>query len=276
MPCTTLMVSVVAGRSNKELLRTVGDLATKFHSGVIGVAACRLIQAAYSGYSLPAKLFEEDRKQIDRELRTAEMEFRGAFGDRSTRLEWRTCTTVPSLSDHLAREARGADVIVVGVDGDSSAPDATRQVNVSSLVMQAGRPVLIVPKTAAGTTFDRILVCWKETREAQRAVSDALPFLLQAKQVTIAAVTAKSELIEARNQVVDVVGWLGQHGVRAQTLVRASQGTHADELNAVADQLKAGLVVAGAYGYFREREWVLGGVTSDLLQSARRCSLLSH
>lgn len=191
MPYASLMVSVAVGRSNEALLQTVGDLAERFHSGVIGVAACRPIHAVCLDYAVPAKLFDEDRKQIERELKEAEVEFRAALGDRVTRSEWRACPTLSSLSDHLAHEARGADVVVVGVDRRVTPPDATRQVDVRNLVMQVGRPVLIVPETAAGPTFDRILVGWNETREAQRAITDALPFLLEAKQVTIAAVAQR-------------------------------------------------------------------------------------
>jgi nucleotide-binding universal stress UspA family protein len=55
-----------------------------------------------------------------------------------------------------------------------------------------------------------------------------------------------------------------------------SRGTHAHTLEDVADELKADLIVAGAYGYARQGQWVLGGVTSHLLLSSRRCSLLSH
>lgn len=86
----------------------------------------------------------------------------------------------------------------------------------------------------------------------------------------------KDELIEVRNQIADVAGWLGHHGVQVQSLARVPRGTHANELNAIADELGIDLVVAGTYGHFREREWVLGGVTDDLLMQANLCSLLSH
>lgn len=276
MPYANLMVSIELGRSNKALLRSVSTLAERFHSGVIGVAACRPINVVCPDYSLPTKLFDEDRKQIDKEFRTAEAEFRAALLDRIGRVEWRSCTILSPISDYLAHEARCADIVVVSADRNATPQDITRQLDVPNLVMQIGRPVVIVPEAAAETAFDRILVGWKETREAQRAVADALPFLMKAKQVTVVAVAAKEELIEVRNQVVDVVGWLGCHGVQAQSLVRASHGTHASQLSAIAGELGCGLVVAGAYGYVRNREWVLGGVTTDLLRPTTRCSLLSR
>lgn len=270
------MVSVAVGRSNQALLRSVNALAERFHCGVIGVAACRPIHIVCPNYCVPAKLFGEDRKQIEKELRAAEAEFRAALPDRIGRVEWRSCTTLSPISDYLAREARSADIVVVGVGRNSTPQDVTRQLDVPNLVMQIGRPVVIVPEVAAETAFDRILVGWRETREAQRAVADALPFLLKATRVTVVAVAARDELIEVRNQVVDVVGWLGCHGVQAQSLVRASRGAHAEQLSAIADELECGLVVAGAYGYVRNCEWALGGVTTDLLRPTTRCSLLSR
>ena len=276
MTYASLMVSVAPGCSNDALLRAVGRLAERFRSGVIGVAACRPIQAVCSDYAVPAKLFEEDRKQIALQLRAVESEFRTALQARAVHLEWRPRTTTSPLSVHLAREARSADLVVVGVDRSMSPFDPTRHVDVRDLVMEIGRPVLIVPTTVAGAAFDRVLVGWKDTRESQRAIADALPFLARAAQVTVAGIASQEELAEIRTQLGEVTGWLEHHGVAARSLAFTARGTHANELSALADELGADLIVAGAYGHSRQREWVLGGVTSDLLGRAERCSLMSH
>jgi nucleotide-binding universal stress UspA family protein len=94
--------------------------------------------------------------------------------------------------------------------------------------------------------------------------------------VTIAAIAAQEELAEVRTQVAEVVGWLKHHGIDARPFAAAARSSHANDLSAVADELGADLIVAGAYGHSRQREWVLGGVTSDLLLRAERCSLVSH
>ena len=111
MTYASLMVSVAPGRSNDALLRAAGRLAERFRSGVIGVAACRPIQAVCSDYAVPAKLFDEDRKQIALQLKAAEAEFRTALQARAGHLEWRSRTTTSPLSIHLAREARSADLV---------------------------------------------------------------------------------------------------------------------------------------------------------------------
>ena len=78
------------------------------------------------------------------------------------------------------------------------------------------------------------------------------------------------------SHVEDVVGWLERHGVVAETLACRSIGEDATRLNDIAQEQNADLIVAGAYGHSRLREWVLGGVTCDLLLRADRCSLVSH
>jgi nucleotide-binding universal stress UspA family protein len=276
MTYATLMVSLQLGQTNTTVLRVAGDLAERFRAGVIGIAACRPLQVVYCGSPIPAKVFEEDRKEIDRQIKSAEVEFRKALQDRAGRLEWRPRVTVLPLSEQVASEARSADLLVTGVDRKAQLPDATRQVDLRDLVMEAGRPVLVVPEATAARGFDRVLVGWKETSEARRAIVDALPFLAKAGHVTVAEITAKEELAQARTRLADVVAWLKHHGIDAQPLATTSAGTHARELNAMADEQKADLIVAGAYGYSRQQEWVLGGVTSDLLLRSDRCSLLSR
>ena len=276
MTYATLIVSLQLGKANAVLLQVAGDLAERFQAGVIGVAACRPLAVVCREFPVPAPLFAADRKEIDRAIKAAEVEFRTALQGRTSRLEWRPRATVLPLADQLADEARAADLVVAGIDRKAPSFDPTRQVDTSDLVMQAGRPVLIVPASVAKASFDRVLVGWKDTAESRRAIVDALPFLARAAQVTVAEIVAKEELAEARTRLADVVGWLKHHGIEAQPVASAAAGTHAQSLNAIAHERKADLIVAGAYGHSRQREWVLGGVTSDLLLRAERCALLSR
>ena len=128
MTYATLMVPLQLGQANATLLQVVGDLAERFHAGVIGAAACRPLHVVCRESPAPAALFEEDRKEIDRELKAAEAEFRTALQSRASRLEWRPRVTVLPLSDYLASEARSADLVVIGVDRNAPL-DATRQID---------------------------------------------------------------------------------------------------------------------------------------------------
>jgi nucleotide-binding universal stress UspA family protein len=275
MTYATLLVHLECGQANAGLLQVAGDLAQTLEAAVIGVAACRPIQLAYDDGYVSGELIEEDRKAIERELKQAEAEFRGALEGRSAKLEWRSKVMYAPLSDYLIHEARCADLIVTGV-GTASMLTAARRADTGDLVMQAGRPVLVVPAAARGLQLRRVVLAWKDTREARRAASDALPLLERAAQVTIVEVAAADELEAVRARLADVAGWLRRHGVAAEPLATLATGDDKLQLATIAREQRADVLVAGAYGHSRLREWVLGGVTRELLLRSDHCSLLSH
>ena len=271
----TLMVHLELGRSNAGLLQIAGDLAERFHASVIGIAACQPMQIVYGDGFISGDIYEQDRQQLDKEMEAAEAEFQSALQTRAVTLEWRSTVMFTLLSDYLAREARSADLVITGIaSGDMF--DSSRSVNTGDLVMRAGRPVLVVPAAADKVRLDRVVVGWKDTREARRAVSDALPLLKGASHVAVVEIAVEAELAAARTQIEDVAGWLNRHGITAECLTSPSTGDDATALYAVAQDQGADVIVAGAYGHSRLREWALGGVTRDLLLRANWCSLLSH
>ena len=271
----TLMVHLELGRSNAGLLQIAGDLAERFHAGVSGIAACQPMQLVYGDSFISGDIYEQDRQELDKEMKAAEAEFRRALQMRAVTLEWRSTVMFTLLSDYLAREARSADLVITGIaSGDLF--DSSRSVNTGDLVMRAGRPVLVVPAAAGKVKLDRVVVGWKDTREARRAVSDALPLLKCASHVAVVEIAVEEELAAARTQIEDVAGWLNRHGIKAECLTSPSTGDDATALYAMAQAQGADVIVAGAYGHSRLREWALGGVTRDLLLRANWCSLLSH
>ena len=135
----------------------------------------------------------------------------------------------------------------------------------------AGPPVLAVPP---GVTFNakRIVIAWKNTREARRAVWDALPLLTRAENVRVLCFAS-----DPAPEMSNVVERLRLHNVPAEAEVRAgTESSVADDLLAAAQAMGAGLIVAGAYGHSRLREWALGGVTQGLLRDAQLPVLFSH
>jgi nucleotide-binding universal stress UspA family protein len=125
-----------------------------------------------------------------------------------------------------------------------------------------------------------ILVGWKDTTEARRAIADSLPLLRKAKEVTVAEVLERGDQRSAAtSRVTDVVAWLSRHGVSATARVSENNNESRDagvQIDDIAAQIGAGLIVAGAYGHSRFRELVLGGMTEHLLAQSARCVLLSH
>jgi len=121
------------------------------------------------------------------------------------------------------------------------------------------------------------MVAWKDTREARRAVADALPLLQRAQTVIIAAAAKGADDAAADPSLGPISDYLGRHGVAAVVEGVVDDGEHVGRrLVRAAQGLGAQLVVAGAYGHSRAREWAFGGVTEHLIQHSPLASLMSH
>jgi nucleotide-binding universal stress UspA family protein len=271
----TLMVHLEVGRSHPGLLQLAKGLAERFHAGVVGIAGCQPMQPPYGDGYLAGDSIQLDRDTIELELKSAETEFRNAFWNHHEKVEWRSCVTTLPLSDYIAREARCVDLLITGATG-VAAFSATHHVNAGDLVMQAGRPVLVVPASVSQLGLKRAVVAWKDTREARRAVVDALPLLKASDYVTVVGLARAEALPHVLAHLEDVVVWLESHGVLAKALTAPCTGDEADRLYDIVGDEGADLIVAGAYGHSRLREWAFGGVTGDLLLCEDRCAFLSH
>jgi len=276
MTYKTLMVHLQIGQSNAGLLRIADDLAQSFQARLIGVAVCQPMRLLYNDGYMQAELLDDDRQNMEQQIAATEAEFRTVIKQRAGDLDWRSTITLDPLSDYLAGEARNADLVMTGVNHEASSFDISRNVNVGDLVMQAGRPVLLVPSTLGTLKPERILVASNDSRESRRAILDALPFLKRAAHVAAVEIADDDNMPAARSHLRDVVAWLRRHGVEAEPIATLSVGDDPAQLRAIAGDHGAELIVAGAYGHSRLREWVLGGVTRNLLRSPDRCSLLSH
>ena len=270
----TLMVHLDVGQPNTEVLRVTAALGQRMGSAITGIAVCQPTQFLDSQGYVSGEAVVACRDELEAELRDAERAFRAAFVDTAAPLGWRSQVTAAPLADHLAREARSADLVVTSVL-PADILDMSRHIDIGDLVMKVGRPVLVVPSSGARLSFERVVIAWKDTREARRAVVDALPLLAMAKHVTIAEIAGAADQRDALSRVQDVVTWLARHGVTATPLVTAWGADETGRLGALLTEQRADLVVAGAYGHSRLREWAFGGITRELLRGST-CALLSH
>jgi len=276
MTCRSVMVHLRPGEPNGGVLKVAGDLAQRFSARIIGIAACRPIDLAYSDGFYAGEVLDQDRVEMEKELAAAETEFRHMLASRNVPLEWRCAITFALLPDYIAAEARCADLIVTAASPKRELFDGTRHVDTGDLVMQAGRPVVVVPKGVDRLALEHAAICWKDTREARRAVTDALPLLKAAARVTVVEIAGPERDEATRRHLNDVVAWLERHDILATGLMPAVTHNDSGVLSAVLETRDADLIVAGAYGHSRMREWAFGGVTRDLLLKSDRCTLLSH
>jgi nucleotide-binding universal stress UspA family protein len=277
MTYATVMVSLALDQPNEARLQVAGELAERFEAGIVGVAAAQCAPPLYFADGAAAqRLIDQEQASVKRCLADLEAEFRVAMKTRSGRAEWRSAMDFPTR--FMLAQARYADIVVSG--GRSPAlSDAFSLASPRDLVMQAGRPLLVVPDRIKWLDLRSVLVAWKDTPEARRAVADALPILRKAKDVAIVEIPeADDERSAAMARVGDVAAWLARHGVSATARVPEVAGSEsaAVELERIAGDVGAALIVAGAYGHSRFRELILGGVTEYLVTQTARCVLLSH
>ena len=276
MTYKALMVHLELNGDNEGVLKITGDLAERFDARVIGIAACQpLRDIAYEGFSA-GEAIVQDRTEIQKELDAAAGQFRTALQTRAKHIEWRSAITYGSLADYIADEARAADLIITGKDMGARLFDDSRRVKMGDLAMSAGRPVLIVPQGINTLDMRHAVIGWKETREARRAVADALPLLQVAGHASVLTVTSPNDCDHAQAHVQDVATWLEQHDVSASAETVIASGTETGCLRAILLDRKCDLLVAGAYGHSRLSEWVFGGVTMDVLLDPDFCVLVSH
>jgi nucleotide-binding universal stress UspA family protein len=277
MPFATVMVSLALNQPNEARLHVAADLAARFDAGMIGVAAAEFSPPLYFTTGEQAQdLIEQGEAALQKRLAELEGQFRSVVGSRAALLSWRGALDFPTR--YVLAQARAADILVTGSIPQGFS-DVFALASPKDLVMQTGRPLLVVPDNVSWLDLATVVVAWKETPEARRAVADSLPLLSQAKDVVVIEILENSSEYDAcEARLHDVVGWLGRHGIIASTRVEeVGHGRDvAARLDAIAADLAAGLVVAGAYGHSRFRELVLGGVTEHLVTRTERCVLLSH
>jgi len=275
MSFSSLLVYADPAASNDACFRVAGDLAARFQARAIGVSAGDITSGLYfSEGAYAADLLEQERTALQARMADAERAFRQALDGRAKALEWRSALDLPAA--FVARQGRAADLIVVGSHPDGDMLDPMVRLNPGELLLRAGRPVLVVPSDCNGLKAKNILVGWKDTREARRAIRDALPLLKLADEVHVVQVLETADdKSEVRSALDDVTAWLLVHGIKAAAMTPAATGKKG-QLDAIAAERGSDLIVAGGYGHTRLREWIWGGMTLDLLTRTKCCSLLSH
>ena len=226
------------------------------------------------GATSPANYPEADRQAAER-AEQLEATFRERLRFCQLLGEWRVVSG--KLSETVVRQARQADLVILGqINPDHPPPQEGRQL-IEDVLMTSGRPILVIPYIGRFQTVGtRILVGWNNSREAARAVNDAIPLLARAASVTILEVSAR-KLASDDATSADIARHLTRHGIRAETIRTVLAGTSTPDLllNYAAD-VSADLLVVGGYGHSRLRELVLGGVTHELLRHMTLPVLMSH
>lgn len=271
----TLMVHLQLGHSNAAVLQAASALAKRCNTSVIGIVVGLQTQMVYGKSFAMVDYFDRESAHLEEKIAAEEVLFRAAFKSHNKPINWRAIITMEPVENYIVAQACAADLIITSVH-PSDLYDTYNSAHAGEIVMQSGRPVLAVPASNKQFKLDHMLIGWKDTREARRTIVDALPLLTLAKRVTLLEIATKDNKQDAIKRLDEVAAWLKSHGVVAKPLVSISKQADATQFIAEAKKQQADVVIAGAYGHSRLREWMLGGVTNELLQGAKFCSFLSH
>ncbi|HEX9534570.1 MAG TPA: universal stress protein [Stellaceae bacterium] len=166
---------------------------------------------------------------------------------------------------------RAADLLVVGHPADDQGVSID---TIEAALVGSGRPVLIVPAAPMVSLPETIVIAWKAAPEAARAVTAAMPLLSKAKQIQIVTVAEEQGLSDEEG--ARLMTGLARHGFNVSTRhLRPERLGAADTLLATAAE-EGALVVMGAYGHSRLREWMFGGFTEHVLRGAAVPVLMMH
>lgn len=230
------------------------------------VPSLAAIAHTYPGRVDKLELYTEMRDRELEKARLLEQRFRELL-PRPDSGEWRFAESLPA--ETVTLHARYADLTIIGQVDPDDPPGVNAAHMPEEVLLASGRPVLVIPYNARYRSLgERVLVAWKPTAEAARALNDALPLLGRAQKVTVMTVNPeRGPGSEPGIPVADIALHLARHGVRveAATTVAADIETADVLLNAVADG-DADLLVMGGYGHSRMREIALGGVTRSILR----------
>jgi nucleotide-binding universal stress UspA family protein len=276
----SLLIQLGSDHGAAERTRLAIELARAHEAHLVGVAATgRLDLPIAVDPATMAEGFMEAAWAAMREQATLAAQ---AFNDACARANLRSVETHVIEDDEaatLVRLGHCSDLVLLG-QVDRAAPGHRMATEVlETVLLGCARPVLVVPYAGRqAAVAQRPMVAWDDSREAARAVADALPLLRRAECVQVMAwrEAAEEDAVPLAARLQALQQWLAWHGVRAETAVEVTTIDIAEAMLSRAADLGADLLVMGAYGHRRLAERLLGGATRGLLQSMTLPVLMSH
>ncbi|MGO8799288.1 MAG: universal stress protein [Roseiarcus sp.] len=274
-----LMVHLDGSDEDEVRLAHAESIAVRFGAHLTGLYANALPEYAaafagepgFSAMQAVVELEEQARVEGENVLARLKERFRRIDAPNEVRRLAAQASDIPRLG---VSEARWADLFVASAPyrgGDTAVADNLLE----AALFGAGHAVYVVPPGAkAREETYAVVVAWEDTRESARAAAEALPFLKRATNTRIVTVDGEGGEGEA---AVDIAAHLDRHGVNVEVLaIEAGDRTVAQALMDEARKSSADLIVMGAYGHSRFREWILGGATREMLATSEIPILMAH
>lgn len=271
--CMSVLLHLAGPHQAAARLAAARQVAERFDAHVTALYAVTPALWRYPFALSSGAAGVEALQQIEHDQRAALRQVFQQAADGWPQLEWADDSTGDPLW-MVSHRAMLADLLILGLPDPAAAADPLPADFVTSAIVASGRPTLLLPNGDAVPPFGRrLLVAWKETREAARALAAALPWMASAEQVHVVSwqdddVDARGDA-EAGGGLPALARHLARHGITATMHRRA--GSPRDITAGLAEVIAgtgADLLVMGCYGHARAREWMLGGSTRSVLHGA--------
>jgi nucleotide-binding universal stress UspA family protein len=284
MPLKTILVLLNDPRRTQQLLDAASALARQFDAHLVGLY---ILPAAkvYSDVGMVATpmVFEGYRDLFTSKREEVRTKFEARAKQDGLKAEWRVIdSSFPDIADSAIAEARSAELVIAS-QTDYGPDGSIERDLVVRLVMESGRPVLIIPKKGhfaprGEGIAEKAIIGFNGTKESARAMFDALPLLRLVKETRLVWVDPYRQSGEAGEiPGVEEATVLSRHGIKAVAEPMMTTGQNAGEaLLMRANDLGADLLVMGAYAHSRMREFVFGGATRYVLEHMTIPVLMSH
>lgn len=278
MTYKTVLLHVNDERRVAGLVDAAAHVAGRFEAHLIAVYVTPPVPT-FGTSTLGAGLIKSSIAKFREEAARVQKAFEEACRGRPIVPEWRLVEPRHTdVAETLMEHGRCADLIIAGQRDPEF--DFTALLDVPErLAIESGRPVLIVPHSGRFPTFGkRVTIAWNGRREAARATFDALPLLKAADRVRVLWINPQSEPRGAADlPSAEIAAALARHGVKCEAAAQTSVDIDVGDtlLSGLTDD-GSDLLIMGAYGHSRLREFVFGGATRHILGHMTVPVLLSH
>jgi len=272
-----ILVSLPVGRFSDSAVNYAVSVAAAFNAHLTGVAFVHEPFVPGTVFGGAATGFVATyRAEVEKAAKAAVTKFEDATRRAGVSATSQTLeSALADLDDLFTQVTRRFDLSVVGQIEPGKETFAV--VLPETALFGSGRPVLVVPYIQkAEMKLDRTLICWDGSRAAARAIGDAMPFLVRTKSIDVLSVM-KSETARDELPGADIAHHLARHNLKVDfTRIAANDQDIGSTILSAAADLDSDMIVMGGYGHSRLREFVLGGVTRNIMSSMTVPTLMSH
>ncbi|MFI5012594.1 MAG: universal stress protein [Hyphomicrobiales bacterium] len=270
-----MLVHVDGRETGRRRVRFAVDLAASIGARLSGlhVTPPPEVPPRYKP-SRVAKVAAEISSNLALDARLAATVFREETTGRSDGAGW--FEAEGDIAEGISDRARYADLVILGQDEWQGSPESHPLPIAHSVVLQCGRPVLVVPAMVQPIALEKIVIAWDGSREAVRAVHDALPLLRLSRRIQIVTMihpSAEGDEVDAKSLSTH----LANHGIAVgMDVLRTKTADEPESLQERIEQEHFDLLVMGGYSHPIWLEFIFGGATRSMLLSSRIPVFVSH